>query len=169
MYNRYKENLWVIGKNLDLTEDNAGTLLEEVFPDTSDNLLEAYETTYDLNKTGNTVERRNRILMAMRRRGGLSKTYFENMGNLLGLGYYTVVVTEGTGNLPFVIHDYSPISSPSGPATLLPGRLYDPPYTDTPYDIVVTVTGVAGPEAELETLFSRLKPAWTTMSFVYVP
>lgn len=173
MPNVLNQNLAVIGWNLDNCEESAATLLFELFPDTvySEDIIKAFEYTFDLKATGDYSARRNAIIAAHRARGGLSKTYFENLGNTLGLKQvdpYTVVLTTGTGNVPFIVSTYSPITSPQGPATLLPGVLTDPPYTSTPYTIIVIVTGSAGPELELEKLFDRLVPAHCVFSYTYV-
>ena len=167
--NKLRENFEVIGKHLDECEDSASLLLEELFPDETNLLLEDYERNYNLSNAGDVATRRNRIITAMRARGKLNKAYFEGLGNKLGDGSYTVSIAEGTDNIGFIIHTYSKNTSPKGPATVLPGILEDPPFDDNPYNITVTVTGVAGPETDLEKLYDRLKPAWTKFNYVYVP
>jgi len=166
-----RQNFAVIGKNLDICEDLAKTLLSELFPETSIYLLEYFERLFDLKSDGDLEARRNKVIAAHRQRGGLNKLYFENIGNVMGdraIDPYTVSIAEGVDPNPFIIHTYSPISSPTGPATLLPGLLYDPPFADSCYNITVTVTGVSGPENELEDLYNKIKPAWTVWSYVYV-
>lgn len=165
----YRQNLQVIGENLDSCENNASTLLEECFPDTTVELITYFERVYQTLNTGTLAARRARVIAAIQARGGLTKTYFETLGNALGAGVYTVVITPGTGNLPFVVHEYSPHSSPAGPATELPGAVYDPPFGQSPYQYTVTVTGSAGPELPLEVLLNRLRCAWIEFLYVYVP
>ena len=174
MPNVLNQNLAVIGWNLDNCEESAATLLFELFPDTvfSESIIEAFETTFDLKATGDYSARRNAIIAAHRARGGLSKAYFEDLGNTLGLKQvdpYTVTLTSGTGNLPFVIATYSPNTSPQGPATVLPGMITDPPWGESQYTITVIVTGSAGIETELEKLFDRLVPAHCVFEYTYVP
>lgn len=166
--NKLDENLFVMGKHLDLCEDSAIKLLNDIFVDTTETLLSYYETTYNLDSSGTDDERKNRIISAMRARGRLYETYFEAIGNKLGEGNYTVAIAEGTGSIGFMIHTYSPNTTPLGPATLLPGILEDAPFDASPYKITVTVTGVAD-APELEALYARLKPAWTKWSYTYVP
>jgi uncharacterized protein YmfQ (DUF2313 family) len=165
-----RENMMVIGSHLDATEDYATYLLAQMFPDTvnEEDILLSFERIYNLSSEGNNAKRRNRIVSAHRQRGGLSKAYFEDIGNKLGDGTYTVAITEGTDNFPFIIHTYSPTSSPAGPATLLPGLLYSSPFTDTPYYITVTIVGSAGPEEDLEAMYDRLKPPWTIWDYRYI-
>jgi len=166
-----RENMLVIGAHLDATEDYGAYLLDQLFPDTigEEDIIQSFERVYDLSNAGTDEQRKDRIIAAHRQRGGLSKAYFEEIGDNLGSGDYTVSIAEGTDNLPFIIHTYSPTSSPVGPATLLPGKLYDGPFTDTCYNITCTVTGSAGPETALELMYDRLKPPWTSFSYVYVP
>ncbi len=157
------ENLYIFGKHLDAAEDSGKLFLEEIFPDETDLFVADYERVYNLSSAGKTVtERRNQIIAAMRARGGLDKDYFETVGNALGDGEYTVSIAEGTDSIPFVVHSIASL------ATALPGTLYDAPFTDTPYNITVTVTGVASADT-LEALFNRLKPAWTSFDYVYIP
>lgn len=163
------ENLYIFGKHLDAAEDSANLLLEEAFADETDTLLEDFERVFNLSRANKTVtERRNSILSAMRARGNLDKNYFEDLGNTLGDGEYTVSIAEGSDNIGFIVHTYSENTTPRGPGTVLPGRLEDAPFADNPYNITVTVTGVASAD-ELEALFNRLKPAWTQFNYTYVP
>lgn len=114
-------NLYIIGKHLDLLEDSANDLLTELFPDTTTLLLRNFEKAFSLSSEGTTQERRNRIISAHRQRGGLSKAYFEAIGNTLGNGLYTVSISEGTELIPFIVAPYSIYTSPKGPATPIPG------------------------------------------------
>ena len=166
--NKLRENFAVIGKNLDMCEDGITQLLVNLFADVTVDFLTDYERVYNLASSGTTAQRQNRIISAMRQRGGLSKAYFENIGNKLGDGFYTVVITEGTGGFPFTVAPYSPTSSPTGVATLIPGEVNNNTGDGSYYHITVTVTGSAS-EPELEKLYNRLKPAWTIWNFVYVP
>ena len=104
----------------------------------------------------------------MRARGGLTKAYFEGLGNDLGDGEYTVSIAEGTGSIGFMIHTYSNNTSPRGPGTIIPGVLEDAPFDASPYKITVTVTGAAS-APDLEKLYDRLKPEWTQFDYVYIP
>ncbi len=157
------ENLYIFGKHMDIMEENGELFNEEIFPDETDTLLEEYESVYNLSRAGLTTdERRNQIISAMRARGGLSKDYFETVGNAMGSGEYTVSIAEGSDAIGFMVHTSSP------PATQLPGQLYDSPFVDNPYNITVTVTGVAA-APNLEALFNRLKPEWTAFNYTYVP
>ena len=161
-------NLYIIGKYLDEAEDSADDLLIELFPDTTTLLMENFEKTFNLSSEGTTAERRNRIVSAHRQTGGLSKAYFEDIGNTLGTGKYTVSIAEGTDSIPFIVHTRSRFTSPRGPGTTLPGKLYDAPFSDGPYHITVTVTGSAS-EPDLEKLYERLHPPWTIWSYTYIP
>jgi uncharacterized protein YmfQ (DUF2313 family) len=80
--NKIQENFAVIGKHLDMAEDAADELLLNLFPDVTIDFLADYERVYNLVSTGTSQQRQNRILSAMRQRGGLSKAYFENIGNI---------------------------------------------------------------------------------------
>jgi len=158
------DNFEVQGKHLDDCEDSGYELLDELFPSTATLLLSLYETAYNLKQqTGDTTTiRRNRILAAMRARGGLTKEYFEDLGNSLGDGDYTVSISQGSGDIGFLIHTSSP------PATKLPAMLRDGPFDVSPYMITVTVTGTAA-APDLEKLYERLKPAWTKWEYTYIP
>ena len=174
MANVLNQNLAVMGRALDECEELGSTLLLELFPDTmfSEDILIAFEETFDVPPVGDFSARRNAVIAAHRTRGGLSQQYFEGRGNTMGLRQvdpYTVVLSPGTGDIPFVIATYSSTSSPQGPATLLPGMLTDGPWDESPYTIIVIVTGVAGPETQLEKKFNRLVPAWCNFTFTYVP
>ena len=165
----YRQNLEVIGQNLDEKETVAATLLDECFPDETTELITWFERVYQTDPSGTLAARRAEVIAAIRNRGGLSESYLEGLGNALGGGVYTVAITQGTHGLPFTVYEYGPSSSPQGPATELPGAVYEPPFTDTAYNYTVTVTGSAGPETRLEILLNRVKPAWITLTFVYVP
>jgi len=88
MSNNLEDNFAILGKNLDLAELASDELLNDLFPDVTENFLADYERVYALSNSGTDVERRNRIISAMRQRGGLSKVYFEAIGNKLGEGSY---------------------------------------------------------------------------------
>ena len=166
----FLENYEVMGRHLDYCEDSGNAFLVDIFPDTSTDLLESYETTFNLPVLpSDSIEtRRNRIITAMRVRGKLNKAYFEALGNKLGDGDYTVSLAEGTGNIGFIVDTYSTQSSPAGAATVLPGQVSAPPYDESCYLITVTVTGAAS-APDLEKLFDRLKPAWNRFEYSYVP
>jgi uncharacterized protein YmfQ (DUF2313 family) len=163
-------NYEVSGHYLDICEDNGGVLLNELFSDTANLLLPYYETTYDLvvDPADSVTIRQNRIVAAMRARGGLSKAYFEGLGNALGDGEYTVSIAEGSGSIGFIVATYSIYTSPQGPATIIPGLVTSGPFDESHYMITVTVTGVAS-APELEIMYERLKPAWTEFQYTYVP
>ena len=165
---KLRENFQILGKYLDIAELASIELLEDLFPDVTENFIEDYERVYKLDNSGTDEERRNRIVSAMRQRGGLSKDYFEAIGNKLGDGLYTVIITEGSGGYPFIVAPAGPESSPDGPATLVPGEVNNGDLTNTPYHITVSVFGVAS-APDLEKLYNRLKPAWTVWEFVYTP
>lgn len=166
----FQENYEVSGHHLDLCEESDWKLLKELFADTAELLLPLYEETYGLvvDPSDSDLNRQNRILVAMRSKGGLSLIHLQALGNTLGDGDYTVVLTEGTDAIGFIVATYSKNTSPKGPATVLPGPLYDEPLSDSPYSITATVTGVALAPG-LERLYKRLKPAWTQFTYVYVP
>jgi len=168
----FVENFEVSGHYLDLCEDSGAYLLDELFPDTtqSDTILSWFETTYNLTvELGDSIEtRQNRIIAAMRARGGLSKQYFEDLGNKLGDGDYTVSIAEGSGTIGFIVATYSKNTIPTGAATVLPGAIYSAPFGQSCYLITVTVTGTAA-APDLERLYARLKPAWTKFVYVYIP
>lgn len=158
-----RQNFYVAGKNLDDTEDNATLLLEDMFPDVTQHFMGDYERVYRLQATGRTdTERRSRIVASHRNRGGLSKAYFEALGNKWGEGQYTVVLTEGSGIPGFIVHSTTP------PATILPGQV-STTHNQSVYLITVTVTGVSGPEEDLENMFNRLKGAHTRFTYIYIP
>ena len=176
MANVLNQNLAIIGKALDDCEDMAATLLLELFPDTvyTNEILKAYETTFGLKSIGDYSARRNAVIAAHRARGGLSLSYYETLGNTMGLRQvdpYTVTLVPGTGLLPFVVHEYSPLTSPQGPATLLPGAVTDGPWTDTWYTITVYVVGttlpISGPEVQFEKKFNALVPAHCNFIYNY--
>ena len=168
MASKLQEHFSVVGRSFDRVEESANILLREIFPDTSTSLIEGWERVFNLINTGTLDDRRNRIISAMRQRGGVTKKYFEDIGNAQGGSVYNVVLTEGTDAHPFIVAPYSSNTSPQGPATLIPGQVTQGPYTDTPFVVTVIVTGVAS-APDLEVLFNRLKPAWIQFVFVYVP
>lgn len=163
-----RENFYVMGKYLDETEDSGTLLIDDLFPDVTEFFLEDYERIYKLDSEGTDADRRSKIIAAHRARGGLSKEYFEALGDTFGGGNYTVVLTEGTGTPGFIVHEFSSTTVPPGPATLLPGQISDS-YASSFWEITVTVTGSSGPETNLENLFNRLKPAHCRYIYVYVP
>jgi len=162
-----RENFYVCGKHLDACENTALDLSVDLYPDDTTSFLGDYERVYRLSGIGSTETRQNRIVTAHRARGGLTEAYYENLGNTLGDGSYTVNFSDGTGGIPFIIHTYSSLSSPRGPATLLPGQLYEEATGTTPWHLKVDVSGVSGPEQDLEDMLNRLKPAHCDMTFVY--
>lgn len=167
---QFQENFEVMGHHLDICEDFGKDLLVELFADGAEQLLPYYETTYGLvtDPADSDLNRQNRILTAMRAKGKLNLIDLQALGNTLGDGDYTVVLTEGTGVIGFIVATYSQNTSPKGPATILPGAIYSAPFGESPYQITVTVTGVV--EAlGLERLYERLKPAWTEFIYTYVP
>lgn len=166
--NKMRENFYVLGKNLDIAEDASNELLDDLFPDVTENFIEDYERVYNLSSDGDEIARRNRIISAMRQRGGLTMAYYESIGNKLGEGVYTVVITEGTGNIGFIVATYSRDTSPSGPATVIPAPVTPFVLGTTPYDITVTITGSSS-EPDLEKTYERLKPPWTIFNYVYIP
>ena len=173
MANVANQNLGVIGKNLDDCEEVGATLLLDLFPDTviTESILTSFERVFDVQPVGDYSARRNNVIAWHRARGGLSKAYFEGLGNTMGLRQvdpFTVTLTSGTGNVPFVIATYSPTSSPQGPATLLPGMITDPPYTSSVYTITVIISGGSDPETELEKKFNARCPAHCNFVYVYI-
>jgi uncharacterized protein YmfQ (DUF2313 family) len=164
-----RQNLSIMGSHLDDTEDNATLLKKDLFPDDSSHLLSDYERVFQLSGVGTVSERQSKVVSAHRARGGLSKAYFEGLGNTMGGGDYTVNITEGTGGAGFIIHEHSSLSSPTGPATILPGQLYTTDTTGTFYNITCTVVGDAGPIPELEDMYNRLKPCHTDWTYAYIP
>ena len=167
MANPVKQLFKLAGKVFDDIEQSGKDLLVDIFPDTTTNLLGDYERVYALKSTGTTAERRARIITAIRAQGGLSKSYFEGLGNTLGDGVFTVAITEGNDS-GFIVHKWSQNTSPKGSGTLLGGALYEA-VDDNPYRPTVTVTGTIteAQKTELEKLFDRLKPAWTVFVYVY--
>jgi uncharacterized protein YmfQ (DUF2313 family) len=123
-------------------------LLAECFGDTADQLLASWEFTYGLASTGSITDRRARIVVAMRARGGQSIRYFTTLATALG---YTSVISESVAD-PFIIG-----------TTTLPHTVFDP-YNY--YKWVVTTTGVTS-APDLEALFNDLKPAYTSITFIY--
>lgn len=162
-----RENFYVCGKHLDACENTSLDLSVDLYPDDTTSFLGDYERVYRLSGIGSTETRQNRIVTAHRARGGLTEAYYENLGNTLGDGTYTVNLSDGTGGIPFIIHTYSSLSSPQGPATLLPGKLFEEATGTTPWHLRVDVSGVSGPEQDLEDMLNRLKPAHCDMTFVY--
>ena len=167
MSNNLEDNFAIIGKHLDIAELASIELLEDLYPDVTNEFMEDYERVYKLINTGTQIQRHDRIVSAMRQRGGLSKAYFESIGNKLGGGIYTVSISQGTGNTGFIIAPRSVSSSPAGPATLIPGLITTVTTGDNQYYITVTITGSSS-EPNLEKLYERLKPAWTIWDFIYI-
>ncbi len=163
-----RQNFFIMGSHLDDCEDNATLLKKDLFPNDSSHLLSDYERVFQLSGVGTISERQSKVTAAHRARGGLSKAYYEGLGNTMGGGDYTVKITEGTGGPGFIIHTWSPTSSPMGPATLLPGQLWTD-TTGTCYNILCSVVGDAGPIPELEDMYNRLKPAHTDWTYAYTP
>jgi uncharacterized protein YmfQ (DUF2313 family) len=160
--NKFEENLYVIGKNLDLAYYYGKVLLSEIFPHTSSYILDKYEQEYGLKSEGGTTQRRQRVLSAIRKKGGLSKAYLESVGNTLGEGRYTISIAPGSGEPPFVVHTNSP------PGTKIPAAIRSVPVSDSIFFLDITVTGGNNPETELESMMEEIKPAWTVLHFVYL-
>ena len=173
MGNSVRDNAYVLGRAFDRVEDDIILLLnQEIFPDTAVGLLEIWEEAYNTKRgDGRSLDqRRNRVLAAIRATGGMSEEYFLGLGNTLGEGRYTITITQpaGLAGSLFIIHQYSPTTDPPGPATPLPGLLYED-STSLAFNWVVNVNGVAGPEQDLEDMFNRLKPVWSKLTFIYTP
>lgn len=163
MSNVLVSNLKIAGDSFDRTEDDIKDFLNtEMWPDTTTLLLESYERAYGLPSTGSTVERRGRVISAIRNTGGLSKQYIEDLANDFAAGAYTVVITEGTGTGGIII-------GPPGLGTPLPGVFGNPVDPSERWNFTVTVTGAPfSPQPELEALIIKIKPAWAQEHFVYV-
>ena len=83
MSNVLVSNLKIAGDSFDRTEDDIKDFLNtEMWPDTTTLLLESYERAYGLPSTGSTVERRGRVISAIRNTGGLSKQYIEDLQDI---------------------------------------------------------------------------------------
>ena len=167
--NKMRENFQILGKYMDVAEAASLELLLDLYPDVTENFLADYERVYGTSNAGTDTQRKNRVISAMRQRGGLTKEYFEAIGNKMGAGDYTVSISQGTSAIGFIVAPLGEYDSPPGPATSIPGEIAPVTASGSPYYITVIVTGTAGPEPELEKLYERLKPAWTIWTFIYVP
>jgi uncharacterized protein YmfQ (DUF2313 family) len=173
MGNAVRDNAYVLGRAFDRVEDSIRLLLDqELYPDTAIGLLEIWEKAYNTKRgdSSSLEQRRARVLAAIRATGGMSEEYFLGLGNTLGSGRYTITIDQpaGLAGSLFIVHQYGPDTDPPGPATPLPAPLYEN-STDLAFNWVVNVDGVAGPEEDLEDMFNRLKPAWSRLTFNYIP
>ena len=91
MSNPIRDSLFVIGKELDRIEEDAGGrpdivqgLLQDIYPDTTFSLFPFFEKAYGLISSGTSSQRRKRILAAIKKQGGLTKLYIETVCNTLG-------------------------------------------------------------------------------------
>lgn len=150
-------DLEIEGYWLDSCEESAWQLLEEFFANTTNRLISTWESLYsiDTDDTATLDERRDTVVAARRATGGLTIEYFEDIADGLG---YSISISEGIGNL-FKVGFSIP------PATPIPAKLYD---ISERYTWTVTVSGVSSAD-DLETLFIKLAPAHTKVSFVYSP
>ena len=130
----------------------AQLLMNEFFADTTTQCIADYERNYNLPSTGSVAVRQARIIAAKRARGSMGISYFIGLATALG---YTAAITEGASL--FIVATTSP------PATKLPAQLFNPYAVWT---WTVTITGVTS-APDLETLFNKLRPAWTLVQYVY--
>ena len=146
----FPDDVAIEGKHLDSAETSAEKLLQEMFPDTTTELIEECERVLGIvPDPGDTLDvRRERVLSKVREVGGLSKDYFIKLAEALG---YTVEIEE---IVPFMAG-----WSAAG------DRLY---VEDAVFCWKVRVYGVTS-APDLEAKFNALKPAHTYVFFEYQP
>jgi uncharacterized protein YmfQ (DUF2313 family) len=145
----FDTGLGIEGLHLDGAQASAGTLLDEMFPDTADELLADWERIVGVTPDdGDPIAaRRDRVVAKLQARGGLSRPYFEGIAGSLG---YEIGITA------------------YGPTICGMARCGDMlSNASARYLWKVEVTNASGRDPFLEDLFLRLKPAWTDMEFSY--
>ncbi len=87
------EDIVLEGQELDNEETRQNNVLQEIFPDTSTQMLAWWERVYSLAPAaGATVQQRQQaIVQAIRAQGGLSREYFISLAAALG---YTITIEE---------------------------------------------------------------------------
>jgi len=86
------------GKQLDAAQTSAETLLKEMFPEASLNLLSSWERVCGLSPAPNEPiqSRRDHVVQKLREHGGLSRAYYIALAAAMG---YTITIEE---LLPFM-------------------------------------------------------------------
>ena len=144
----FDDDMAIEGSHLDGAQTSADTLLAEMFPDEADGLLSSWERVTGVTpEAGDSLQtRRDRVVAQLRARGGLSREYFTSLAEALG---YTVAIDALR---PFVCG-----VSVCGEELGAEGVVY----------LWRVTVNAAGPDAYLEALFRKLKPAWTGVEFIY--
>ncbi len=145
------QDITLEGQELNNEESRQNTLLQEIFPDTSTQMLAWWERVCGLAPAANAtvLQRQQAIVQAIRATGGLSRNYFISLAAALG---YTVTIEELQ---PFMAGI---------------GRAGDTLYiSDIIYEWGVTTQSQgATNDANLEALLNKLKPAHTAVYFNYI-
>jgi uncharacterized protein YmfQ (DUF2313 family) len=144
----FDDDIAIEGNHLDDAGTSAATLLDEMFPDEADGLLSSWERVTGVTpEAGDSLQtRRDRVVAQLRARGGLSREYFTGLAEALG---HTVTIGAPR---PFVCG-----VSVCGEELAAEEIVY----------LWQVTVDAAGPDAYLEALFRKLKPAWTGVEFIY--
>lgn len=158
-------DLAIEGKYLDQVDATASQLAREEFPDTATVLLSDWERTFDTTAVGDSA-RQAAIVAAERivvnKDGRLNPNYYVSLA--AGLGYDSTVVE---GPPMFIVAFTSPTSIPPGPATLLPGQVYEPQVLWT-WTLDSTGSTVATDRTNLMNLIIDRNPAYTRVNFNFI-
>jgi uncharacterized protein YmfQ (DUF2313 family) len=152
----------VIGEFFDTIEDVIDSVLIEMYPATATiaGMLPDYEQYYRcIALTGDSVEmRRNRVVAAIRTKGGLNRDCFyriaDALGYSIGAGIKYLTIEEG---------NYKPFRAGISRAGI--DAVYDQSVGASMFDVVVTGTDVET-DADLHSGFERQRAAG--INFIYV-
>ena len=158
-----KDCLAVCGEFFDDIKTDFDFILSQIdiYQATVAGTLEDFERVYNcIPESGDTVAvRQNRVIAALRAKGGLNVLYFEKIAE--GLGY--TVGPIGSPHLQFSEGDYEPFRADYGQADI--DTIYDQDTGYSMYTVVVTGTDVET-DADLQARFEKQRCAG--VEFVYV-
>lgn len=139
-------------------------LLEELFPDTTEELVSAWERVYAITpQSGSTIVDRRKVLVAhVRATGGLNRAYYENIAE--GLGYTIGAPGDPDPHLRFVEGSYAPFRADYGRADI--DAVWDPGGGISQYTVRVAGTGVSS-DVDLQRAL-QVSPPVAGVVFEYV-
>lgn len=154
----YENDLAIEGGYLDEAFVQSQSLLQEFFADTSVQLLDIWESLFQLTAAGTVPQRQAAVLAKLRilvnKSGRLNSAYYLSL--CVGLGHPEAFIVEGS-SLLFIV-------APSALASTLPHDVYDEEGLWV-WELHATVA--VGDRPAWEAFFTPIRPAWTQLNFVY--
>ena len=162
------EILSVDAQFLDSIQDRFDSLVQEISVSTT-SFLERLEAIYGLVSSGTDLERRGRIIAAMRASGGISMAFFLQLATSIG---YTVSIDRGvapfrsgisrSGDSVREVNSYS-IAAPPGWSTSSQGPWCPDVWIWT---VHLTNLGANSDSMRLKSAFLALRPAATSIRWI---